>query len=145
MPTARNRTGRASSRFRGEGHHRSIARGGFRHKPGSYNIVISRKDVVNKLQEIAICWYGTLGIDRDWLTKRFEAAKEEPKYESIVVKEVATESEYRWVLLNQYEISDDPAEQVPRRHFFTGILAAHASGYVARSTSGNCRGEIAVQ
>ena len=38
-----------------------------------------------------------LGIDRQWLAKRFEDAKFEAKYESIVIKELASENDLAWV------------------------------------------------
>ncbi|HMX28862.1 MAG TPA: hypothetical protein PKC13_24965, partial [Blastocatellia bacterium] len=42
----------------------------------SYNIVLSRKDVNEKdFPRIAELLVNSLGIDRDWLNKRFEAAK----------------------------------------------------------------------
>ncbi|HKX28561.1 MAG TPA: penicillin-binding transpeptidase domain-containing protein, partial [Blastocatellia bacterium] len=96
----------------------------------SYNIVISRKDVTNNFREIADLLVRDLGIDRDWLTKRFETAREEPKYESIVVKEIATAADVSWVEAHQYEYPMIRAEEVPRRHYPYGIMAAHALGYV---------------
>ena len=95
----------------------------------SYNIVISRKDVKD-IDEIATLLTENLGIDREWLTRRFEAAKYEPKYESIVVKELATPADVAWVEAHQYEFPMIRSEEAPRRSYPYGIMAAHALGYV---------------
>jgi penicillin-binding protein 2 len=95
----------------------------------SYNIVISRKDVKN-FNEIGDLLVNDLGIDREWLNKRFEAAKYEPKYESIVVKEVATPADVAWVEAHQYEYPMIRAEEAPRRLYRYTTMAAHAIGYV---------------
>jgi penicillin-binding protein 2 len=95
----------------------------------SYNIVISRKDVKN-FNEIADLLVNDLKIDRDWLDKRFEAAKYEPKYESIVIKELATPADVAWVEAHQYEYPMIRAEEAPRRYYPFKLMAAHALGYV---------------
>ncbi len=98
----------------------------------SYNIVISRIDVknLNNFNEIADLLVNDLGIDREWLDKRFEAAKYEPKYESIVVKELATPADVAWVEAHQFEYPMIRAEQAPRRSYPYNTFAAHALGYV---------------
>src|SRR5262245_27824385 len=54
----------------------------------SYNIVLSRKDVKDsELPQLADLLTENLGIDRQWLAKRFEDTKYETQYESIIVKE----------------------------------------------------------
>lgn len=95
----------------------------------SFNIVISRKDVKN-FNEIADLLVKNLRIERDWLNKRFESAKYEPKYESIVVKELASASDVAWVEAHQYEFPMIRAEEAPRRSYPYGLWAAHALGYV---------------
>ncbi len=95
----------------------------------SYNIVISRKDVKD-FNEIANLLVDELGIERDWLNKRFDSAKYEPKYESIVIKELATPSDVAWVEAHQYEYPMIRAEEAPRRFYPFTIMAAHALGYV---------------
>jgi penicillin-binding protein 2 len=96
----------------------------------SYNIIISREEAVKSFDEIAGLLVRDLGIDRDWLSKRFEAAKYEPKHESIVVKEIATPADVAWVSAHQYEYPMIRAEEAPRRKYPFGLLAAHALGYV---------------
>ncbi len=95
----------------------------------SYNIVISRKDVKN-FNQIADLLVNDLGVDREWLSKRFEAAKYEPKYESIVIKELATPADVAWVEAHQFEYPMIRAEEAPRRFYPYLTLAAHALGYV---------------
>ncbi len=96
----------------------------------SYNIIISREEAVKNFGEIAELLVRDLGIDRDWLDKRFEAAKYEAKHESIVVKELATPADVAWVSAHQYEYPMIRAEEAPRRQYPFGIMAAHALGYV---------------
>src|SRR5689334_13221647 len=63
----------------------------------SYNIVLSRKDVKeSELPQIAELLAKHMEIDRQWLDKRFEDAKYGAQYESIVVKELASEKDIAW-------------------------------------------------
>ncbi len=96
----------------------------------SYNIVISRKDVRNfdEISELLID--NISGIEKDWLKKRFEAAIYEPKYESIVVKEQASNEDVQWVEAHKFEYPMIRAEEAPRRFYPHNELAAHALGYV---------------
>jgi penicillin-binding protein 2 len=97
----------------------------------SYNIVLSRKDVKDsELPQIADLLAGQLGIDRQWLDKRFEDAKREAQHESIVIKELASESDFAWVEAHEYEYPMIRIEEAPQRVYRYGLLAAHALGYV---------------
>ncbi|MGH9841653.1 MAG: penicillin-binding protein 2 [Blastocatellia bacterium] len=95
----------------------------------SYNIVLSRKDVAD-FAEITELLVNHLEIEREWLAKRFEAARFEPKYESIVVKELATTRDAAWVEAHQMEYPMIRVEKAPQRVYVYGELAAHALGYV---------------
>jgi len=98
-----------------------------------FNIVISRDDeVINKinLDELAHQLITNLRIDPEWLNQRFEAAKYEAKWESIVVKELATERDVAWVEAHSYEFPMIRAERAPRRLYRFNTMAAHALGYV---------------
>src|SRR5215510_3411838 len=65
----------------------------------SFNIVLSRKDVKSsEFPQLADLLSENLGIDRNWLSKRFEDAKFEAQYESIVVKELASSYDLSWVV-----------------------------------------------
>ncbi|MGH9831789.1 MAG: hypothetical protein ACRD9Y_02165, partial [Blastocatellia bacterium] len=97
----------------------------------SYNIVLSREDV--KKSEIAAMTdllASNLGIDRKWLANRFDAARFEAQYESIVIKELASPLDVAWVEAHQFEYPMIRAEEAPQRVYLHGVLAAHALGYV---------------
>jgi penicillin-binding protein 2 len=97
----------------------------------SYNIVLSRADVKDpELPQIADLLSEQLGIDRQWLAKRFEDAKFGAQYESIVVKELASPSDIAWVKAHEYDYPMIRAEKAPQRLYLYGQLAAHALGYV---------------
>src|SRR5215475_1447453 len=97
----------------------------------SYNIVLSRKDVKpSEFAHLADLLSENLDIDRAWLAKRFEDAKYEAQYESIVVKELASSYDISWVESHQFEYPMIRAEEAPQRVYRYGPLAAHAIGYV---------------
>ncbi|HKQ78500.1 MAG TPA: penicillin-binding protein 2 [Blastocatellia bacterium] len=97
----------------------------------SYNIVLSRKDVKpSEFAQLTDLLSENLSIDRAWLAKRFEDAKYEAQYESIVVKELASSYDVSWVESHQYEYPMIRAEEAPQRVYRYGALAAHAIGYV---------------
>ncbi len=97
----------------------------------SFNVVLSRKDVnVSEFPQMADLLAQNLGIDREWLVKRFENAKFEAQYESIVVKELASSYDVSWVESHQFEYPMIRVEEAPQRVYRYGQLAAHAIGYV---------------
>src|SRR5262249_45325137 len=97
----------------------------------SYNIVLSRKDIKDSdLPQIADLLAEHLEIDRQWLAKRFEDAKYGAQYESIVVKELASEKDIAWVEAHKYDYPMISAQKAPQRLYLYGQLAAHALGYV---------------
>ena len=96
---------------------------------GSYNIVLSREKKTPLDSKIDLI-VDNLGVDREWLTKRFEDAKYEPKYEYIVVKEMATPADVAWVRAHKDEHPELMAIDTPQRLYLHGKLAAHAIGYV---------------
>jgi penicillin-binding protein 2 len=97
----------------------------------SYNIVLSRKDVnVSELPQMAGLLAEQLGVDPQWLAKRFEDAKFEAQHELIVIKELASDRDLAWVEAHRYEYPMIRAEEAPQRLYLYGQLAAHALGYV---------------
>lgn len=97
----------------------------------SYNIVLSRRDVrPNEFPQMAALLAENLDIDPKWLANRFDAAKYEAQYESIVVKELASPADVSWVEAHQYEYPMIRAEEAPQRVYRYGQMAAHAIGYV---------------
>src|SRR5215510_1245671 len=97
-----------------------------------FNIVISRDEAFNNIDfdELAHQLVGNLDIDPEWLKHRLEAAKYEAKWESIVVKELATPKDVAWVEAHSYEFPMILAERAPRRFYRYSTMAAHALGYV---------------
>jgi len=95
----------------------------------SYNIVVSREDLEGVEEEIELL-SSRLGLDRSWLTRRFEEAKYEPKYLPIVVKEDASPTDIAWIVAHQFERSELRIEEMPQRRYVYGAFAAHALGYV---------------
>lgn len=102
----------------------------------SYNILLSKKDIGGRYAEFADLLVENLGIDREWLNKRFEEAKYEPKYESLVVKEQASPADVAWVEAHQYDYPMVRAEEAPQRLYLFNELAAHALGYVGEVSRG---------
>jgi penicillin-binding protein 2 len=97
----------------------------------SYNIVLSREDVkLADLPRMTDLLAENLGIDRQWLANRFEQAKYEAQFQSIVIKELASPADVSWVEAHQYEYPMIRAEEAPQRVYKYGHLAAHALGYV---------------
>ncbi|HZS06266.1 MAG TPA: penicillin-binding protein 2 [Blastocatellia bacterium] len=95
----------------------------------SYNIVLSREKG-QKLEDKIDLIVDNLKVDREWLTRRFETAKYEPKYEYIVVKEMATPEDVAWVTAHEYDQPELSAIEAPQRLYVHGQFAAHALGYV---------------
>ncbi|MGH9754271.1 MAG: penicillin-binding protein 2 [Blastocatellia bacterium] len=97
----------------------------------SYNIVLSREDIKDsELPQMADLLAEHLGIDRQWLARRFEEARYEAKHEPIVVKELASSYDIAWVDAHKLEYPMIRAEEAPQRLYLYGQLAAHALGYV---------------
>jgi len=105
----------------------------------SYNIVISRKDI-KSFNDVADLLVENLHVDREWLSERFKAAQFEAKWESLVVKELATPSDVAWVEAHQYEHPEVRAEEAPQRVYRFGVLAAHAIGYVGEVSPEELKG-----
>jgi penicillin-binding protein 2 len=101
----------------------------------SYNIVVNREEMksIDAESELLADY---LGLDRDWLTRRFEEMKREPKYLPIVVKQNASPADIAWVVAHQYEHPELRIEKMPQRHYDHGRLAAHALGYVGEVSAG---------
>lgn len=95
----------------------------------AYNIEVSKKDIKN-YEEITNLLVENLGIEREWLARRFEEAKYEARWESIVVKEQASAADVAWVDSHQYEYPMIRAQEAPQRLYLYEQLAAHALGYV---------------
>src|SRR5215471_3891254 len=82
----------------------------------SFNIVLSHADIKDsELSQMVDLLAEPLGIDRQWLAKRFEDAKYGAQYESIVVKELASPTDIAWVKAHAYEYPMISAQKAPQR------------------------------
>ncbi len=96
----------------------------------AYNILLSKKDIGNRYEEFTNLLVEQLGIEREWLARRFNEARFEPKYESIVVKEQASGADVAWVEAHEFDYPMIRAEEAPQRLYLFNEMAAHALGYV---------------
>jgi penicillin-binding protein 2 len=94
-----------------------------------WNIVVSHQDIQRVRSESELI-ARRLGLEQDWLERRLEEAKYEPKYEAIVLKEAGTSEDVAWVMAYQYERPELRVETAPQRRYPHGTLAAHLLGYV---------------
>ena len=97
----------------------------------TYNIILSRDalkkaDVETIVQPLA----DGLGVDGDVLQERLEAAKLQPEFESISVKESASVNDITWVEAHNLEIPELRVELQPQRNYPLGKTLAHVLGYV---------------
>ncbi|MGH9769983.1 MAG: penicillin-binding protein 2, partial [Blastocatellia bacterium] len=95
----------------------------------SYNIVVSREGLKSVEEEIEVI-SARLGLDSEWLARRFEEAKYEPKYLPIVVKEDVSQTDVAWIVAHQFDHPELRIEEAPQRRYVYGAFAAHALGYV---------------
>ncbi|HKQ74662.1 MAG TPA: penicillin-binding transpeptidase domain-containing protein, partial [Blastocatellia bacterium] len=95
----------------------------------SYNVIISREDLKTVEEEIELL-VAHLGLERNWLIRRFEEAKYEPRYLPIVLKEDASQFDVAWIVAHQFEYPELRIEEMPQRRYVYGAFAAHALGYV---------------
>lgn len=96
----------------------------------AYNIVLNKKDIGNRYEEFTNLLVEQLGVEREWLARRFEEAKYEAKWESIVVKEQASPADVAWVEAHEFDYPMIRAEEAPQRLYLFNEIAAHALGYV---------------
>ncbi|MGB9178714.1 MAG: penicillin-binding protein 2 [Pyrinomonadaceae bacterium] len=96
-----------------------------------YDLILSREDMqgrnFNKLVEPLAA--GLL-IDPEYLREHFEEIKHLPAYESIILKENATQSDIAWVEAHELEFPELRIEERPQRHYPENGTLAHVLGYV---------------
>jgi len=94
-----------------------------------YNVLLSREDVKDKalgalIQPLA----EGLAIDADLLKERFDQIT--PAFESISIKQDATQSDIAWVESHNLEFPELRVEQQPQRRYPANGVLAHVLGYV---------------
>jgi len=96
-----------------------------------YSIILSREDTkgINRNSLIQPLSEG-LNIDPQILRERFDQVKNQPAFESILIKEEATQADIAWVEGRQLELPALRVEQTPQRRYPANGMLAHVLGYV---------------
>ncbi len=96
-----------------------------------YSVILSREDTksIDRNSLIQPLAQG-LDIDPQILYERFAQLKSQPAFESILIKEGATQSDIAWVDAHQLELPALRVEQTPQRRYPANGSLAHVLGYV---------------
>ena len=96
-----------------------------------YNVILSREDVKDKdLSSLIEPLSEGLSVDKDFLRDYFEMVKTMPAFESITVKQEASQGDIAWVESHNLEYPELRVEQQPQRRYPTNGSLAHVLGYV---------------
>jgi len=96
-----------------------------------YNVIMSREDVRGKdLHSLIEPLADGLRVDKDILRDYFEIVKTMPAFESILVKQDATQADIAWVEARNLEFPELRVEQQPQRSYPANGSLAHIVGYV---------------
>ena len=96
-----------------------------------YSVLLSREDTkgIDRNSLIEPLANG-LDLDPQLLRERFEQVKSQPAFESILIKEGATQGDIAWVDAHQLEYPALRVEQIPQRRYPANGSLAHVLGYV---------------
>src|ERR1041385_3489190 len=96
-----------------------------------YSILLSREDTkgIDRNSLIEPLANG-LDLDPQLLRERFDQVKSQPAFESILIKEGATQADIAWVDAHQLELPTLRIEQTPQRRYPENGLLCHVLGYV---------------
>ena len=96
-----------------------------------YSVLLSREDTkgIDRNSLIEPLANG-LDLDPQLLRERFEQVKSQPAFESILIKEGATQGDIAWVDAHQLEYPALRVEQTPQRRYPANGSLAHVIGYV---------------
>jgi penicillin-binding protein 2 len=96
-----------------------------------YSVILSREDTKNIDRSSLIKPLSDgLRIDGEILRERFEQVKSQPAFESILIKEGASQADIAWVDAHQLELPALRVEQTPQRRYPENGMLAHVLGYV---------------
>jgi penicillin-binding protein 2 len=97
----------------------------------TYNVILSREDLRDrKLISLAPPLAEALGVDAEILRDRFEQIGSQPAFESILVKQDASQGDIAWVEAHELEFPELRVEQQPQRRYPANGMLAHVLGYV---------------
>jgi len=96
-----------------------------------YSIILSREDTkgIDRYSLIKPLADGLM-LDGEILRERFDQVKLQPAFESILIKEGASQTDIAWVDAHQLELPALRVEQIPQRRYPTNGMLAHVLGYV---------------
>src|SRR5438105_1582802 len=96
-----------------------------------YSVILSREDTkgIDRYALIKPLSEG-LRIDGEILRERFDQVKSQPAFESILIKEGASQADIAWVDAHQLELPALRVEQTPQRRYPENGMLAHVLGYV---------------
>src|SRR5712671_3546994 len=96
-----------------------------------YSIILSREDTkgIDRYSLIKPLADGLM-LDGEILRERFDQVKSQPAFESILIKEGASQSDIAWVDAHQLELPALRVEQTPQRRYPANGMLAHVLGYV---------------
>jgi penicillin-binding protein 2 len=96
-----------------------------------YSVILSSEDTkaIDRHSLIKPLSQG-LDIDPQILRERFDQLKSQPAFESILIKEEASQGDIAWVDAHQLEFPALRIEQTPQRRYPANGVLAHVLGYV---------------
>ena len=96
-----------------------------------YSIILSREDTkgIDRYSLIKPLSEGLM-LDGEILRERFDQVKSQPAFESILIKEGASQVDIAWVDAHQLELPALRVEQTPQRRYPANGMLAHVLGYV---------------
>lgn len=96
-----------------------------------YNVILSREEMKGKdFGSLVEPLSNGLGVDADILRERFDEVKSQPAFESIPVKQNATNGDIAWVEAHGVEFPELRIDQQPQRLYPENGTLAHVLGYV---------------
>src|SRR5438552_2368686 len=101
-----------------------------------YSVILSREDTkgIDRYSLIKPLSEG-LKLDAEILRERFEQLKSQPAFESILIKQDASQADIAWVDAHQLELPALRVEQTPQRRYPANGMLAHVLGYVGEISS----------
>src|SRR5712691_10713225 len=96
-----------------------------------YSVILSREDTkgIDRNSLIRPLASG-LNLDAEILRERFDQLVKQPAFESILIKEYATQADIAWVDAHQLELPALRVEQTPQRRYPANGMLSHVLGYV---------------
>src|SRR6266852_2805248 len=100
-----------------------------------YTIILSREDTkgIDRYSLIKPLSEGLM-LDGEILRERFDQLKSQPAFESILIKEGASQADIAWVDAHQLELPALRVEQTPQRRYPENGMLAHVLGYVGENS-----------